>query len=247
MKREEKTLVIIPAYNEEKSLPSVIKSIAVFAPRTDILVVNDASEDRTSEAARSVKISSQVIVVDVPCNLGIGGAMQVGFIYARDNGYDVALQIDGDGQHSPKYIKDLKNAIYHDGVDMAVGSRFISLRGFKGFFPRRLGIKYFSILIKLLTGIKILDVTSGFRAFSKRAIGVFAEYYPHDYPEVESFVVLKKLNLKVMEKPVAMKRRKHGVSTISWLDGIYYVVRVSLGVLVSSLRKYDELKEVKNA
>ncbi|OGW74687.1 MAG: glycosyl transferase family 2 [Omnitrophica bacterium RBG_13_46_9] len=233
-----KTLVIIPAHNEEKALPGVIRSIETFAPECDILVVNDASEDNTSQVARKESSSSKITVIDIPFNLGIGGAMQTGFKYARDNGYEVALQIDGDGQHPAKFIKDLEKKIASGKVDMVVGSRFMKELGFKGLFLRRMGIRYFSVLIRLLTGNRILDVTSGFRAFSKKAITVFSEYYPQDYPEVESLVVMKKKGLKVLEVPVTMKRRRHGVSTINFVDGIYYIIRVSLGTIVSSIRNY---------
>jgi len=246
MKQKHGNLVIIPAHNEEKSLPWVIRAVANFSPESDILVVNDCSLDATSQVAKSLKKYADVTVLDLPYNLGIGGAMQAGFLYARDNGYDVAIQIDGDGQHSPKFIKDLKDGIIKDSSDLVVGSRFIGKKGFKGLFLRRIGIRYFSKLIEAFTGMRILDATSGFRAFSKRAIAIFAEYYPHDYPEVESFVVLKKVGFKIIEIPVVMKRRKHGVSTINWIDGIYYMVRVSLGILISSLRDYSKLKGEKN-
>ena len=241
MNMNKKTLIIIPAHNEEKSLPQVVKAVETFSPDADILVVNDASKDNTSAVAKKIQSSLRIIVLDLPYNLGIGGAMQTGFKYARDEGYGVALQIDGDGQHPAKFINDLKNGILKENADMVIGCRFISKKGFKGAFFRRLGIRYFSVLIRMLTGIKILDVTSGFRAFSERAIDVFSEYYPHDYPEVESFVVLRKLDLKAVEKAVIMKRRRHGTSTINWIDGIYYMIRVSLGVVVSSLRRYKNL------
>ena len=242
MGKSEKTLIIIPAHNEEKSLPKVIKALETFSPDADVLVVNDASKDKTSETARNTPSSLKIEVLDLPYNLGIGGAMQTGFKYARDNEYDVAMQIDGDGQHPAKFIKDIKNGVLKEGADMVVGGRFISKKGFKGAFLRRLGIRYFSLLIRLFTGIEVKDTTSGFRAFSSKAIKAFSEYYPHDYPEVESFVVLKKLRFTAMEKPVIMKRRQHGTSTINWIDGIHYMIRVSLGVVVSSLRNYKKLK-----
>jgi glycosyltransferase involved in cell wall biosynthesis len=237
-----KTLIIIPAHNEERSLPGVIRSIETFSPGADILVVNDASVDGTSHVVRTLRTKAKVTVIDLPYNLGIGGAMQTGFAFAREGGYSIALQIDGDGQHPAKYIRDLKGGIEKDRADMVVGSRFLKAIGFKGFFLRRIGIRYFSFLIAMLTGRRIFDVTSGFRAFGKKAIRFFSEYYPHDYPEVESLVVLKKLNLSVMELPVTMKRRRHGMSTINWLDGIYYMIRVSLGTVISALRTYTDLK-----
>ena len=184
-----KTLIIIPSHNEEKSLPGVIKAIRTFASDVDVLVVNDASADGTSCVARA----AGAIVLDLAHNLGIGGAMQTGFRYARYKGYELALQIDGDGQHPAKFVNDLRKDVIDSNVDLVVGSRFMKDAGFKGFFFQRIGIRYFSVLIKMLTGINVLDVTSGFRAFSKRAIPVFSEYYPHDYPEVESLVFLKNL------------------------------------------------------
>jgi len=237
-------LIIIPAYNEEKALPGVIKAINTFSPDSDILVVNDASSDGTALVAREMSKAFNVKVINLFYNLGIGGAMQTGFQYAVKNGYKVALQIDGDGQHPAKFIKDLKDAVEKEGVDLAIGSRFVKDTGFKWFFLRRLGISYFSVLIRLLTGIKVHDVTSGFRAFSKNAINIFAKYYPHDYPEVESLVVSKKSGLKVEERPIMLRRRKHGMSTINWLDGIHYMIRVTLGVFVSSLRSFKNGGEI---
>ena len=237
------TLIIIPAHSEEQSLPGVIRAIKHFAPDCDILVVNDASPDNTAEVVRSLNKHLGVRLLDLSYNLGIGGAMQTGFQYARENGYSIAIQLDGDGQHPAKFINELKKGILENGMDMAIGSRFIIKRGFQGFFLRRLGIRYFSFLIYFLTGLKILDVTSGFRAFGRKAINIFSEYYPHDYPEVESFVVLKKANLKVTEIPVTMKRRKYGESSINWADGIYYMIRVSLGVVICYLRNYSDLRK----
>ncbi len=241
---EAKTLIIIPAHNEERSIAPLIKAIESFVPESDILVINDASTDRTSEAARSVNTELSVTVIDVPVNLGIGGAMQTGFKYAKENGYNTAVQIDGDGQHPPKFIKELLTGILSGKADMTIGSRFIMEKGFKGAFLRRMGIKYFAFLIRFFTGFSIQDATSGFRAFSRKAIHIFSEYYPHDYPEVESFIVLHKVGLRVIEKAVTMKRRKHGSSTINWADSIYYMVRVTLGIIISTLRSYGGLKEV---
>lgn len=237
----EKTLIIIPARNEGKAIPDVLRSINTFCPESDVLVVNDASDDDTSGLARKAGLQYGVTVLDLPFNLGIGGAMQTGFKYARENGYKIAVQIDGDGQHPAKFINKLKNGITEDGMDMVIGSRFITKKGFQGFFFRRMGIKYFSFLISFLTGLKILDVTSGFRAFGAKTISIFSDYYPHDYPEVESFVVLKKANLKVTEVSVTMKRRKYGESSINWLRGIYYAIRVSIGAMVCCLRNFSDL------
>jgi len=236
-----KTLIIIPAHNEEGALPGVIKSVETFSPETDVLIINDASTDNTSIVARNLITPLKIAVLDLPYNLGIGGAMQTGLIYAKTNGYNMACQIDGDGQHPAKFIKLLKRSIVEENADMVIGSRFIMAKGFKAYPLRRFGIRYFSILIKLLTGFAIYDVTSGFRAFGQEAINAFSEYYPQDYPEVESLVIAKKLGFKVMEKPVVMRRRKHGVSTISLIKGIYYMFRVTIGIFICSMRDFKKI------
>lgn len=226
-----KVLVIIPAFNEEKSISQVIAQIKL-AGVGDILVVNDGSIDKTSELARQAGAK----VVDLPFNLGIGGAMQTGYLYAANNNYEMAVQIDADGQHNPADLPKLMQAMIDGDYDMVVGSRFISKTAYKSSLARRLGILFFSGLIRLITGYKINDTTSGFRVVNKRVIALFANKYPIDYPEVEVLVLLRKMNFRIVEVEVHMANRQAGLSSITPLKGIYYMCKVSLALLMNSLR-----------
>lgn len=223
-------LVIVPAYNEEGNLPGVLHDLADSGIGADILVVNDGSLDRTSGIARSI---SGVMVADLPLNLGIGGAVQTGLIYARDHGYDVAVQFDGDGQHRADQIPLILASII-EGSDLVIGSRFLGAGegGYKVPFMRRLGIIVLSSVISAVSGVRITDGTSGFRAMGFRAIEAFACDYPEDYPEVEAVIMARRLGLKVREVPVMMKARQWGHSSITPLYSIYYVVKVLLAIAV---------------
>lgn len=227
-----KVLVIIPAFNEEKSLPAVIKQIKKFNPAVDIVVINDGSKDNTYQVAKA----EGVIAIDLPYNLGIGGAMQTGYLYACHNDYDVAVQIDADGQHNPADLPKLLIALKDGKGDMVVGSRYVAKTDYKSTRARRTGMVFFSTLIKLITGYRIKDTTSGYRAVNKKVIGVFAHKYPTDYPEVEVLVMLKKLNFKIIEVPVQMENRQAGHSSITPLKGIYYMVKVTLALFMNTLR-----------
>jgi len=227
-----RTLIIIPAYNEEDSLPDLFRALNETGQDYDILVVNDCSKDNTEKVCRE----HGVRVVSLPVNLGIGGAVQTGYKYALRHGYDLAIQVDGDGQHDPKFIKYLIQRI-NEGNDLCIGSRFIENEGFQSSNIRRIGIKYFSWLIKLLTGTLITDPTSGFRACSRKVIKLFAASYPKDYPEPETVVTVLRNKLKVTEMPVIMKPRQGGVSSISNLNGIYYMIKVTLAIIISSISK----------
>lgn len=221
-----KILVIIPAYNEEATIGKVITEIKRNNKNVDILVVNDGSSDNTfSEACKY-----GVMVIDLPCNLGIGGAMQTGYIYALKNTYDIAVQVDGDGQHDPADISEIVKPVVNNEVDMIIGSRFINKTGYKSTFFRRSGMIYFTNLINLLTGKKITDTTSGFRAVNRKIIELFAKEYPTEYPEVEVIVKLNKMGYKIKEIPVFMHERNFGKSSITPLKSIYYMVRVTFGV-----------------
>ncbi len=187
-----KILIIIPAYNEETTIQKVIRSINLKMPEADILVVNDGSTDDTSKKASQAGAK----VVDLPYNLGIGGAVQTGYIYAKENDYDIAVQVDADGQHDPSYIKDLIKHLIKNSADVAVGSRYISKTDYRSSICRRMGMVFFSFLVSLLTNQKFKDTTSGFRAVNKDVINCFANNYPDDYPEVDVLVKLKKKNLK---------------------------------------------------
>lgn len=192
MNRLERILVIIPAYNEEDSIGRVIEDVRTNCPQMDILVVNDGSADHTSDRARA----SGVVVLDLPFNLGIGGGMQTGYKYAAEKGYDIAIQVDGDGQHDPKEIPKLLQTLEERKVDVAIGSRFITDLEYKATTMRRVGITVLSKVISIMVRQKITDPTSGFRASRQKAIQLFAVNYPQDYPEPEVVVLLSKSGLK---------------------------------------------------
>lgn len=227
-----KLLVIIPAFNEENSIEGVIADIRENVPEADILVVNDGSTDRTSEIANSLHVA----VADLPFNLGIGGAMQTGYLYARTAGYDVAVQVDGDGQHCAACIKALLRELTNGKVDLAIGSRYLERSGYRSGIFRRLGGVFFSFLIKALTGQRLKDTTSGFRAANRQAIEYFSEHYPTDYPEVEAIVKLHKNKMRIKEIPVKMQVRKAGKSSITPIRSLYYMIKVSLSLFIDTLR-----------
>ena len=191
-----KILVIIPAYNEEESIASVINQIRCYAPEADILVINDGSVDATSE--RAVKAGAKV--VNLPFNLGIGGAMQTGYIYAKYHSYDVAIQVDEDNQHDPSYIQKLIRPIADNSADMVIGSRYVGKTIYKSTVFRRVGMVFFTFLIRLLTDKWIMDTTSGFRAVNKDIIDLFASDYPVDYPEVDVLVRLYKKKFRIIRE-----------------------------------------------
>jgi glycosyltransferase involved in cell wall biosynthesis len=232
-----KVLIVIPCYNEEASLPSVLKELhQTVLPdnyQLDVLVVNDCSKDSTASVARDGK----AIVIDLPVNLGIGGAVQTGILYARDNGYDMAIQLDGDGQHPPRELGKLVSFHLQSGANIVIGSRFLEKEGFQSSFARRLGIKYFHWVNRLMTGLHIYDSTSGFRLFDKAAIKIAAVNYPDEYPEPESLVVFSKAGLKIAEVPVVMSARLGGQSSIRHFGSLYYCIKVSLAMLFSFIRK----------
>lgn len=228
-----RTLIIIPAYNEEACIKRVIESVYNANKNVDVLVVNDGSSDGTSGEVKKTK----AICIDLPINLGIGGAVQTGYIYAYENNYDIAIQLDGDGQHDPKYIAQMVDIIEKEKVDMVIGSRFIENTGFKQSFMRALGNKILSFEIKLFGKKKIYDTTSGFRAVSKDIIKYFANKYPCDYPEPDTNLKLILNNKKVKEIPVVMYPRTTGKSFVSPYKSAKYMIKVSLALIISTLRK----------
>lgn len=230
-----KALVIIPAYNEEKNLAKLLEKLTESCPGLDTVVVNDCSADGTSEISRD----SGAYVIDLPVNLGIGGAVQAGYRYAMYRGYDAAVQVDGDGQHDPVYIPKLLNEL-KKGANISIGSRFISGEGFQSTRARRLGIRYFSGLIYLMTGRSVTDPTSGFRACDRKAIKLFALDYPRDYPEPEAIVNASRHGLKISEVPVVMNPREEGKSSISGLKSLYYMIKVSLAIIIASFSRYGK-------
>jgi glycosyltransferase involved in cell wall biosynthesis len=232
MKKAQRILVIIPAYNEEDSVGKVVEEVKTNLPQADTLVVNDGSTDLTSEKARACK----AMLLDLPFNLGIGGAMQAGYKYAYKKGYDIAIQVDGDGQHDPKEIPKLLQGLREKRGDMVVGSRFITHSKYKSSIMRRLGGGIFSSLISRIIKQRITDPTSGFRAANRKAIQLFASYYPQDYPEPEVLVLLSKSLLTITEVPVKMKQRYSGESSITKIRAIYYMVKVLLAIFVDCFK-----------
>lgn len=228
-----KILIIIPAFNEEKNIEEVISSIKKEFHDIDILVVNDGSRDKTGQIARS----SGAVVIDLPYNLGIGGAMQTGYRYAADNNFDMAVQVDGDGQHPADQIKRLVKVIVDGEADVAVGSRFIVDGSYRPTTSRLIGITYFSKLLSLVLGQKVTDTTSGFRAVNNKVISFFSGTYPEDYPEVEALLLLHKMGFKIKEVSVEMKERTGGKSSITPFRSLYYMVKVSLAIFIGILRK----------
>jgi len=225
-----KTIIIIPAYNEDKSIYQVVSSIKAVDSKIDIMVVNDGSKDNTEFEAKKAGAG----VISLPVNLGIGGAVQTGYIYASCLNYDCAVQIDGDGQHNPRDLPKLLEVIKNGQADMVIGSRFIKKTGYRPPFFRKIGIGFFSRLVRSVTGVSIDDTTSGYRATNKKIIKLFAKYYPSDYPEVETVVYALKNKAKVKEISVDMNYRKEGKSSISPINSIYYAIKVSFCLLFFS-------------
>lgn len=224
-------ILIIPAYNEEKNIVKTCESIHKYNKNLDYIVINDCSTDDTAKICDKNKIPH----IDLINNLGIGGAVQTGYLYAHKNDYDIAIQFDGDGQHNILDIDNLINPIQNGEADFCIGSRFITTgKGFKSTISRRFGIKIISFLIKLFTGKKISDPTSGYRAANKDIIKQLAYDYPVDYPEPESLVILIKNGYKVKEVPTQMNEREFGKSSISSLKSIYYMIKVSIAIMIRS-------------
>ena len=224
----EKVLIIIPAYNEEKNLPKLTEKLEKMYPQYDYVVVNDGSVDHTKELCRKEGIS----VINLPVNLGIGGAVQTGYKYGSENGYDIVVQIDGDGQHDIAYLDKLLEPLRNNSADVVIGSRFIRKEGFQSSRLRRTGIVFLSRLIRLLTGIRVYDVTSGFRAVNRRFVEIYARDYPSDYPEPEAIVSAIMEGGRVLEVPVVMKERESGTSSINLVRSVYYMIKVTLAVLL---------------
>lgn len=232
-----KVLIVIPCYNEEAAIPSVLQELhRTTLPggyQMQIAVINDCSKDNSSKVARQ----NGAIVIDLPVNLGIGGAVQTGIRYAQEMGFDMAIQLDGDGQHPPKELPKLINHHLESGANIVIGSRFLEKKGFQSSFARRMGIKYFHWLNRLMTGLSIYDSTSGFRLFDRKAIQLAAANYPDEYPEPESLVVFSKAGLKIEEVAVIMAPRMGGQSSIRHFGSLYYCFKVTLAMLFSFIRK----------
>jgi glycosyltransferase involved in cell wall biosynthesis len=240
-----KRIAIVPAFNEEESVTAVIDEIRAFDPDFEVVVVDDGSTDGTTAAATGLGAH----VVRLPFNLGIGGAVQTGFRYAFENGFQLAVRVDGDGQHDPAQLGLLLGPILADEADIAIGSRFReTLEGdsFRSSRTRRLGISILAWTVSILVRRRISDPTSGFQAMNRRAIALFAADYPHDYPEVEAALMVHKHELRMTEVPVQMRERAAGQSSIGALASVYYMVKVMLALFVGLFRKnVTPLEDVK--
>lgn len=231
-----KTVVIVPAYNEEGAIVETINTLKEKCENVDYIIINDCSKDRTLEICKENDFN----VISLPINLGIGGAVQTGYKYAYENGYEVAIQMDADGQHDPKYIPQLIQKI-EEGNDFVIGSRFLEKEGFQSTFIRRMGINLYSWIIKIFTKKDIKDTTSGYRAAGKQIIKMFARSYPVDYPEPETNAFIAKNNFKIVEIPMKMKERDSGTSSITPIKSIYYAVKVGLAVMLACIVKNKEV------
>lgn len=223
-----KCLIIIPAYNEEGNIEKVIDNLVENYPQYDYVIINDGSTDNTKVICKDNKYQ----VLNLSINMGIGGAVQTGYRYAWDNGYDAAVQIDGDGQHDVAFLEGMLELIKDGRADVVVGSRFVEREGFQSSQMRRMGIRFLSGLGWLLTGVRIRDITSGYRVVNRRFIQIFADDYPADYPEPEALVIAAIYRGRIVEYPVVMRERENGESSITLKKSIYYMFKVTLAMVI---------------
>jgi hypothetical protein len=232
-------VAIVPAWNEAGAIGGVVDEILAFDPTITVVVVDDASSDDTAD----VPASHGATVLRLPFNVGIGGAVQTGFRYARDEGFEIAVRLDGDGQHVASELEKLIAPVRAGDADLVVGSRFVDPGGsYRPPFARRMGIRVFARLVSLLSGQKVTDTTSGFAAMNRAGIDLFALEYPHDYPEVEATLVALRSGLRLRQVQVEMRERQTGTSSITFVRSLYYIVKVMLALLVASLRRYPRLE-----
>jgi len=229
----EKRIAIVPAYNEERNIVRVIGELRTFDPDLDIVVVSDGSADQTAENAEAAGVR----VLRLPYNLGIGGAVQTGFKYAWEQGYDLAVRLDGDGQHVPSELPSVIGPVAAGEADIAVGSRFVAGDGYRPSASRRLGIRLLATVVSAIARQRVTDTTSGFQALNRRALELFAADYPHDYPEVEGMVMTIKHKLRLVEVPVQMREREHGRSSITAFRSVYYMAKVLTALFVGLFRR----------
>ncbi len=226
-----RVLVLIPAYNEQGNILNTLADLQTHCPEMDVLVINDCSRDKTQE----ILAENGVNHLNLTTNLGIGGAVQAGYQYARARGYDIAVQFDGDGQHEAAYLAELIRSIEEGEADIAIGSRFIEKEGFQSSRARRLGINMLSGLIRALSGVAVADVTSGMRAVNRRFIEAYAENYAQDYPEPEAILYAGLCGAKIREVAVQMRERESGTSSISAFKSTYYMIKVSLALILGRI------------
>lgn len=226
-----KKIIIIPAYNEAENIAKVIEGIKTLEEEFDYIIINDGSTDDTQKVCEDMAYN----VVRLPINSGIGVAVQTGYKYALQNDYDIAIQIDGDGQHDVNYLKKIVSPLETGEADVVIGSRFLEYEGFQSSGARRVGIRLLSFFIWLCTGVKVKDVTSGFRAVDRKFIRIFADDYSKDYPEPEAIVTAKMYGGRIVEIPVVMKERENGSSSITLWKSVYYMVKVTLAIFVKRI------------
>jgi glycosyltransferase involved in cell wall biosynthesis len=227
-------IAVVPAFNEQQNVGRVIEEIREFDPGLDIVVVDDGSVDATATVARQ----HGAIVLRLPFNLGIGGAVQTGFRYAFEHGYELAVRVDGDGQHDPAQLDRVVAPVLAGEADIAVGSRFVSEgQGYRSSRSRRIGIRLLAVVVSRIVGRRVTDTTSGFQALNRKGIALFAADYPHDYPEVEATVMVSRHRLRSVEVPVSMRERSSGRSSITALRSVYYMVKVLLAIFVGLFRR----------
>ena len=230
---------IVPAFNEAGAIGRVVEEIREFDPAIDVVVVDDASADETADIAEGLGAT----VLRMPFNVGIGGAVQAGFRFALAEDYDVAVRLDGDGQHDASELGKLLAPLERGEADLVVGSRFVEARGsYRPPLARRRGIRLFARLVSLLGGQRVTDTTSGFLALDRVGIELFAAEYPHDYPEVEATLVALRSGLRLSQVQVDMRERETGSSSITFVRSLYYIVKVTLALLVASLRRYPRIQ-----
>jgi glycosyltransferase involved in cell wall biosynthesis len=231
---ETRGIAIVPARNEAGAIEGVLAEIRAFDPGLDVVVIDDDSSDETAALAAAAGAA----VVSLPFNLGIGGAVQTGFMYALAGDYDLAVRLDGDGQHDPAELPRLIEPVLRGDADIVVGSRFAASRdAYRPPLARRAGIRFFAGLVSLLVRQRVTDTTSGFQALNRNGIRLFAADYPHDYPEVEATVMVIRHRLRLLEVPVQMREREHGSSSITALRSAYYALKVTLALFVGVFRR----------
>ena len=236
MSKPLKVAIIIPCYNEQDNVLDLYREIKNFHFSSNYIVepifINDCSRDNT----REILATSGIKHIDLPVNLGIGGAVQTGYKYAFRNGYDIAVQMDGDGQHPPAELEKVLSPILNSEADVVVGSRYLTNEGFQSSSLRRMGINYFKWLNKKLVGVTVNDSTSGYRALNKKALELVSDYYPDEYPEPEAIILYSLNNLKIVEVPVTMRERQGGQSSIRTYKTVYYMFKVTLGTIFLYIR-----------
>ncbi len=226
---DKRVLIIIPVYNEAACIKQVVDELQAVCPDYDYVAINDCSTDETL----SVMQENRINYINQPCNLGIGGNVQTGYRYAVEQGYDITVQMDGDGQHMPEYLPAIVERVANGECDMCIGSRFIEKQGFQTSFMRRFGIGFLKTLLRVTCGVKVTDVTSGFRACNKELTAYFAENYAQDYPEPEAIMSATMAGFTVGESPAVMRERTTGASSISPIKSVYYMIKVSLAIIIA--------------